>query len=238
MALFLKNEAKDKPWLGILYGQSGVGKTSAAISIDAAIIDLENSSSQYTCMRTAATNSKELYAALKEAYEDDSIKTVAIDTLDACESWFIDEVLAEGRAEFGDKIKELISFPFGGGYARLLDKYVRLCSALEKIATKKCVLVLAHEQVKTVEDPMQGNYDRAILRIYPKAAAHFFGRADFVLYARHEFMVNDGRAVNSKKRAAYAHDGVSFSAKTRLKMPPKFDLTEFAQHVKVTSSNP
>jgi ABC-type dipeptide/oligopeptide/nickel transport system ATPase subunit len=217
MALFKKNETiVPKPWLGVTYGQSGIGKTSAAIALNAAIIDTENGSSQYDCMRVPASNMQELYAALKEAYEDTSIQCVCIDTLDALEPWIIAEVLAEGKKEIGDKVKELKDFPFGGGYAKLYDKYCALCTALERIATRKCVLVLAHEKVRTIDDPTMGSYERSTLKIYDKAAQWFFSRADFVLYARHEFMINEGRAINKKKRAVYSQDGVSFAAKSRL----------------------
>jgi hypothetical protein len=205
------------------------GKTTAAIALNAAIIDTENGSSQYDCMRVPANSMQELYAALKEAYEDTSIACVCIDTLDALEPWIIAEVLAEG------KVKELKDLPFGAGYAKMYDKYCALCTALERIATKKCVLVLAHEKVRTIEDPTMGSYERSTLKIYDKAAQWFFSRADFVLYARHEFMINEGRAINKKKRAVYSQDGVSFAAKSRLKLPAAFDLTEFAKHVTVIS---
>jgi hypothetical protein len=209
------------------------GKTTAAIALGAAIIDTENGSSQYDCMRVPANSMQELYAALKEAHDDDSIKCVCIDTLDAIEPWIIAEVIAEGKKELGDKVKELKDFAFGGGYAKMYDKYCTLCNALEKIAQKKCVLILAHEKVRTIEDPTQGSYERSTLKIYDKAAQWFFSRVDFVLYARHEFMVNDGRAISKKKRAVYSQDGVSFAAKSRLKIPAAFELTELNTHVKV-----
>jgi hypothetical protein len=230
MALFKKNESNTpKPWLGVMFGQSGIGKTSAAIALNAAIIDTENGSSQYDCMRVPANNMQELYAALSEAANDSSINCVCIDTLDAIEPWIIAEVLAEG------KVKELKDLPFGAGYAKMYDKYCALCTALERIAQRKCVLVLAHEKVRTIEDPTMGSYERSTLKIYDKAAQWFFSRADFVLYARHEFMINEGRAISKKKRAVYSQDGVSFAAKTRIKIPAAFELTELVNHVKVNT---
>lgn len=231
--LFKKNEAKDSRWFGIIYSEAGVGKTTAAIKLGAAILDCEGSARQYECNRAEITNTKELYEALKEAYDTEDVQTIAIDGLDSVDNWLLSDVITEGKVEIGDKIKSLSDFPYGQGHQKLLDKHIKLCSTLEKIAQKKNVLILAHAKVKTVSDPtVSSEYDRLMLRLPDKPAQWWFSRVDFVLFARIEFVVANEKAVSKRKRSCYSTDMVSFMAKSRIKeIPECFSLDEIGNYL-------
>lgn len=210
---------RSRPWRVAIYGTPGIGKsTLAAKAPGAFFLDIEDGLVNVDCYKsTPIKNVNELNAWLKWAYEQQDIKTVIVDTLDALDKILTEKVLSDTR---GTK-KSLADFGYGKGYDKLAQLWNVVLDRLDQYArVDKNVLLIGHEQVKKYEDPSSEGYDRYIIQIHQKSANVIFNRSDAVLFAKWETFVRGDedekkKARGTGKRLLYCQETPALMAKNR-----------------------
>lgn len=180
------------PWSIMIYGVSGIGKSSAAtFAPDAIFLNLEDGLARIDCERsehikTFDTFSKHLSFCAKSDY-----KTIVIDTASALEDLLVAEILAEKNATLQNIKVESIAdrkyFPYGEGGVVLRAKWAYIMSLIDRVkSVGKNVVMIAHESVQSVVNPDGEDYLRVGPNIHKKSIDLVTSRLDGVFYLHYE----------------------------------------------------
>lgn len=222
-----------EPYLVLLYGTEGVGKsTFASCAPNPIFIGTEHGSSFLNVDRFAGlTSYKEVLSALKSLSEDShSYKTIVIDSLDWLEPLVWDQVLAE-KGKGKTSIEDI---GYAKGYIFALSYWREIIKELSLLRMKGMnILLIGHSIIKTFHDPsLTEGYDRYQIKLHDKASALFKEFVDFILFANFEtFLFNQGdtfkkaKGGGGKKRILYTQRRPSFDAKSRVNLPFEIDFS-------------
>ena len=223
-----------EPHFVLLYGVDKVGKTTFAANAPKSIIVGPESGSnrvQTSRAKNINTYSDVISAVQWLRNEKHDFKSVGLDSLD----WIEPLLWKELCVKHGVSSIEEVGGGYGKGYTAALDYWSQLISQLKDLREKRGmnVIVIAHSQVKTVNDPLHSlPYDRHMLKLNEKASAKWREAVDAILFATFEdtiFKVNKGdrkakatdvgdvRKLFTVRRAAY-------DAGNRLGLPPELPL--------------
>lgn len=218
------------PWKVVLYGTSGIGKSTLASKAPAPFfLDLENGLREIDAPKTQLlTTYDQFIAGMKFAYES-KYKTIIIDTITALE-----EILAPKAVEAHNssvekerlKVKSLAEIGWGKGSDFIAAEWRKMVLGFEKLqAAGKNVLLVGHDKVEAVKDPMYENYERLNMRVDKKSAYVITERSDAVLFAHVPRFVQDKEdgkgkiAKSSGERVIRCIESPSAVAKNRFQMP-------------------
>lgn len=225
-----------KPPRVLIYGGHGVGKTTFAAGARAPIvIQTEDGCGSLDVARTPlATSIKEVSDYLESlAAEKHDYKTVIVDSLDHLEPLVWDFVCQR------DGKKSIEEYGYGKGYVEAALVWRKLFDMLTKCRDAgMSVVLIAHAEVRTFQDPSSEPYDRWQPKLHKTASAIAQEWADAVLFATMEKTVKRGeranRAVGDGTRMIYTEERPSHYAKNRYPgMPAELPLqwAEFAKHL-------
>jgi hypothetical protein len=90
---------------------------------------------------------------------------------------------------------------FGKGYVAAAEEWRNLLSGLEVLrATKGMgIILIAHDKIKRIEDPLTEGYDSHVLKLHDKAAGLVQEWADIIGYAGYRIFTSKTDAGFSKK---------------------------------------
>lgn len=220
----------ERPTRVVLYGVEGVGKSSfAAKAPDPIFIATEDGTSQLEITRFPLAQDwntllSQVGLLLKENHE---YKTLVLDSLDWAERLCIDHICSNKQ------INTITDLPYGNGFVEVLKQFERLQRGLDGLYKKGMHIVLiAHAQIKTFNNPESENYDRYQLKLYEKVASLFKQWCDCLLFANFETYVSEmGEGFHKRhvaksfgKRVLYTEHRAAFDAKNRYRLPPIMDL--------------
>lgn len=213
----------------VLYGIEGVGKSTFAAGAPKPIwLGLESGTTRLDIARLPeprtwdeAIEGLSLLANEKHDYE-----SVVIDTVNWLEPLCWNKVTG-GKYSIEEHLKG-----FGKGYNAALDHWRTLISVLERLWSERRmhIVLLAHAQTKSFNDPMGPNYDRYEIAMNAKAAGVFKQWVDFVLFAKEEAFgkVDDEKRIKGRSTGArFIHTmwNAAYDAKTRGWMPKQIPLS-------------
>lgn len=208
-----------RAFFALLYGAPKVGKTHlASLAPEPLIIDVDKGSGQLDVARIdAIVNKDALLEALREAFKSEEFKTIVIDSVTAVERLLIKEVLREGKQD------NLEGFGYGKGYQILAQAWNEVLVALERIRDAgKNVILIGHQKLKTVNDPMLETYDRMELDITKNATTAIVAATDAILFYRWKTRVKKEEkgmkrsiGVSTGIREVYTHEKAGFIAGNR-----------------------
>jgi hypothetical protein len=162
---------------------------------------------------------------LKEKHE---FKTLVIDSLD----WLEPLLHAKICIEYKVKTLELAAGGFGKGWGIALDEFVKLRIKLNELRETKGmnIILIAHSQVKTFNDPHnQIAYDKLEMKLHKAASAMWREYVDAVLYVGVEvFSSGDGKTLKTfadDTRYLFTSGTAGYDAKNRMGLPPKVELS-------------
>lgn len=217
-----------RPLRVLVYGVEGVGKsTFGAHAPGSVFLCAEDGVSH---LDVARFPQPKCWADVLEAvrvltHEEHSFKTLVVDTLDWLEPLCWQHVChVTGKAQ----IEEL---PYGKGYVMAAEFWRALCGRLDMLvsARKMNVVFLAHSQIRKVDDPQAGAFDRYRLKLHEKSADVMREWVDAILFARHEVRAvaernGKSRGVSSGHRILHTTWSAAFDAKNRFDLPPVLPL--------------
>ena len=206
----------------LLYGTRGVGTTTLAAALPAAVVvPCDDGVAHVRCNRFApARRFGQLLRALHELHaEPHPFGTVAVDSLDGVERLALDEAAREHGVEHPEQM------PFARGYALALPYWRQLLDQLGRRRDERgthCVLV-GHARADRWGDGGAGGGAAAAERYTPdvhrSASALLQDWCDEVLYAAVGDRPVDAEAPDDR-RAIHTRPARLHAAKNRLGLPP------------------
>ena len=151
-------------------------------------------------------------------------KVLIIDTLDWLEK-LINKHVCE---QYGEGKVSISQFGYGRGYELVRDEVNKICGFLDRINTERdmTIVVTAHAQIKTFQNPLGEPYDRYQIKLQEKTAGVFEEWSDCNLFVNYETHVKKDSKDNHKgigkgERAIYTSETPAFKAKNRYNLPSK-----------------
>lgn len=211
----------------VIYGQHGVGKSTFAAKCPTPIfIQTEDG------LDALGVDAFEKAKSLKDVHdaldyllaEAHTYKTLVIDSLD----WLEKLIFVEVCRETG--VPDIAAIPYGRGYVKAEMHWKDILDKVNELNFKKKMLVclLAHNQIKTFQDPERDNYDRYQLDLQNKAAALVCEFADIIGFATFKTSTNakDGgfgqtvvKAKSTSERVLNLEERAAYTAKNRYGLP-------------------
>lgn len=209
----------------VIYGESGVGKTTLGAQFPKPlIIDAERSSTHLDTPRVFVNTWKDLLATLQEC-KSCEFETIVIDTIDWAELKCVEHVCGvykkNGIEDFG----------YGKGYQYLAEEFIKLLKTSDEIINAgKNVVLLAHSQLRRVEPPDEGiAFDRYEPKLSKKGTPLVVEWCDALLFMFRRTYVEEsatgkGKAKGGKKREICANSASFCLAKNRWEnLPDEFE---------------
>jgi len=212
----------------LLYAPEGLGKSTFASQAPSPIfLAAEDGTAHLDVARFPQPESwAEVMEALRTlAAEKHDYRTVVLDTLD----WL--EPLAWAYICERDGKANIEEYGYGKGYVAALYEWRQLLAELERFRRLDIhVVLLAHSQIRTFNNPEGDNFDRYQLKVQEKAAGVFKEWCDDVLFANYETFAVKGdaakraRGVSSGARLIYTNRKAAYDAKNRHALPESMPL--------------
>lgn len=166
----------------VIAGPGKIGKTTfAAMAPNAIGILTEDGSDNVDAQAfPLAQRLTDVYEAIGVLLnEEHDFQTVFLDSLD----WL--EPMVQAHVCEANGWKNIEAPGFGKGYTAAADEWRNLLNGFEALRAKKGmgVILIAHDKIKRVEDPMTEGYDSHVLKLHDRAAALVSEWADVVGYA-------------------------------------------------------
>lgn len=221
----------------VLYATEGVGKSTFAANAPKPIFLSEpDGTAHLDVHRFPLPQSWQdiLDATDVLATEKHEFETFVIDTADWIEPFIHRDVCQT----FGDKpVESIESFGYGKGYVAALDRWRVLLARLDRLRYEAGmnVVVLAHSQLRTFQNPVGDDYQRYELQLNQKASALLKAWPNALLFANYlEFARKDEktkriRGAGDGRRVIWTEHRPAWDAKTRYPLPGRLalDWTEF-----------
>jgi hypothetical protein len=218
-------KTKLKPPRIVLFGSSGVGKTSFAASMNKPI---------FICTEDGLGKIEVPHFPLAKSFEDvmenlqslinneNDYKTLVIDSLD----WL--EPLVWDKACQDNNWKSIEQPGYGKGYVETLKYWRIYINSLNELREKGfTIMQIAHNQIKRFESPEIEAFDRHELKLHRKAADLILEHSDCCFFANFKLgtvqVKGKGGTMTTKAvsgdRVIYTKETTAFLAKNRYGLP-------------------
>ena len=211
----------------VVFGPPGVGKSTFACGASNVLaLDYEDGLSEIGPDRVKGPSTwEESLSLVREACAGaGDHRTVVVDTIDRLEDQAALEVCRIGVK--GQSMPDLAAFGYGDGYEAVATKWRELLFILESARPKgREVILVAHVQHKTQDDPMLGKYDKFIAALSKRCWGATHRWSDAVLFAQYEAGLIQGMAIMTAARTLYTSAGTGYDAKNRWGLPRAMPLS-------------
>lgn len=166
----------------VIAGPGKIGKTTFAATAPNAIGILTEDGSDAVDANAfpLATSLADVYEAISTLInEQHEFQTVFLDSLDWLEPMVQDHVCkANGW-------KNIEAPGFGKGYIAAGEEWRNLLSGFEALRAQRGmgIILIAHDKIKRIEDPLTEGYDSHVLKLHDRASALVMEWADVIGYA-------------------------------------------------------
>jgi hypothetical protein len=173
----------------VVVGTGKIGKTTFAAMAPNAIGILTEDGADAVDANAfpLASSLTEVYAAIDTLInQDHEFQTLFIDSLDLLEPLVQDHVCK------ANNWKNIEQPGFGKGYVAAAEEWRNLLSGLEVLRANKGmgIILIAHDKIKRIEDPLTEGYDSHVLKLHDRAAGLVQEWADVVGYAGYRIFTN------------------------------------------------
>jgi len=223
----IRQKAKLKPPIVVLYGPGGIGKTTFASKMkQPVIVQAEDGIGKIKCPHFPVADSyTEFEDNLKALINDDSeFKTVVIDSLDWLETLIHEHVCEKNGWP------DISSPSYGKGYMVALETFKEYLGLINQLRNKGfTVLQIAHNEVRRYEDPSLEPRDRHQIKLHRKAADLVIEHSDAVFFANYKIGTiqvkgkSGGMTTKLKQgdRTIFTQETPGFQAKNRFGLEPE-----------------
>ena len=233
----IQKKAKAKPSIVIIYGPSGLGKTTLAVgSKDPIVIQTEEGLGILTKNRDIphfplAKDYDTFYGYLKSLVDEKELpySSLILDSLD----WL--EPLIHQKTCEAHKQPSIESFGYGRGYSESLKYWREVLDLLNRLRNEKSVriVLIAHNQIKAFHDPSTEAYDRHELKMHKAASALVLEASDmclFLNYKKGTVKVQGNKGLTNKTvqsgRILVTTESPAAVAKNRYGLPEEIPVVE------------
>jgi hypothetical protein len=166
----------------VIVGQGKIGKTTFAAMAPKAIGILTEDGADAVDANAfpLATSLADVYTAIDTLInQEHEFQTLFIDSLD----WL--EPLVQDHVCKANNWKNIEQPGFGKGYVAAAEEWRNLLSGLEVLRADKGmgIILIAHDKIKRIEDPLTEGFDSHVLKLHDRAAALVQEWADVIGYA-------------------------------------------------------
>ena len=233
----IQKKAKAKPSIVIIYGPSGLGKTTLAVgSKDPIVIQTEEGLGILTKNRDIshfplAKDYDTFYSYLKSLVDEKELpySSLILDSLD----WL--EPLIHQKTCEAHKQPSIESFGYGRGYSESLKYWREVLDLLNRLRNEKSmrIVLIAHNQIKAFHDPSTEAYDRHELKMHKAASALVLEASDmclFLNYKKGTVKVQGNKGLTNKTvqsgRILVTTESPAAVAKNRYGLPEEIPVVE------------
>lgn len=226
MASFLEEKTligkQAKPYMALLYGQGGVGKSTIAAQAESPFfLDLEGGAFHLDVPKSADLISdpnmllQYMNALLNEVHE---YKTIVIDSLSTLETIMTQSVFAKHSLSHGGRAKSIEDYGYGKGYIYLVSAWQGFMGMVKKMNNKGLnVILIGHRKIGVFETPNGSQYKYYTVNLFDSDKNSVLRlvteQCDLVA-----FIAFDNRLVDSESQ------GIIPNAPTRRFVPKKKSL--------------
>lgn len=207
----------------VLYGAEGVGKSSLCASIKPRplLLDTEKGSRHIEVDRVDVKDwrdLKQIYMEVLSLKKRNELpyQTIVIDSIERLEEMLIEYVCSTNQKN------NIEDWGYGKGYVYLKQSFTKFLASLDALCDVGLNLVIVgHSEVKRVNDPLLGDYDRHEIRLTRQNAPVLKEWANEILFMRFHTLIKEGegfaksRAIGGKKRLLCCQHHPAFDAKSR-----------------------
>lgn len=228
----IQRTRKNRPPFMVIYGDHGIGKTTFGASAPNPIFIATEDGQAYVdadsfglCETSVAVTGC-IKTLLEEKHD---YKTCVVDSLD-----WLERVINKEVAERAGKAS-VEEIPFGVGFGTVAAEFGNIISGLGKLRDEAgmCVILLAHAEVKPVNDPTKPALDRLQIKLNKRCAAIAREAVDLVGCAYLDSVVREeGEGLRKRLRVVGkpAHmvtfdKSDAFDSKNRLGIKSPLDFT-------------
>ena len=166
----------------VVVGQGKIGKTTfAAMAPNAIGILTEDGADMVNANAfPLASSLNDVYSAIDTLInEEHEFQTLFIDSLDWLEPMVQEHVCKQNNW------KNIEQPGFGKGYVAAAEEWRNLLSGLEVLRSAKGmgIILIAHDKIKRIEDPLTEGFDSHVLKLHDRAGALVSEWADVIGYA-------------------------------------------------------
>lgn len=224
---------KAKPPRILVHGMPGIGKTTFACAAPSPIV--MQTEDGLGVLDVPAFPMPKTYNEVMEALvalysEEHDYQTLVIDSLD-----WLEPIVWQGACE-ANEWESIESPSYGKGYVEALIYWRRFFQAVTSLRDDKgmTIIMIAHSDIKRVEDPSFPAYDRVDIKMHKRAAALAEEYCDVIGLARMQVAtVSEDKGFNAKRTRATTTGArelltvgqPGFLAKNRYNLPSKIPLS-------------
>jgi len=225
----------------ILYGQSGMGKTTLAtlapkpvfVATDDGVDEIVHPVTGEPLARYKADTFQDVRNILNQPALFKGFETIVLDTATECQNYGVTHVL-ENVTKDGQYMKNLEAFGYSKGYVHLSDHMNLVRHDLQKLCDLgfNVIVICQQAPVKRSEAGVE-DYLKDAPKLVFRPGVGATAALDFVEWAGHCFRVGYGdlrvkgkRVQSSGDRVVFVHPEVHFEAKSRT-IPGSFPVVSF-----------
>jgi hypothetical protein len=173
----------------VIAGQNKIGKSTFASSAPNAIGILTEQGMDAIDSQAfpVATSLSDVYAAIGTLIDEPhDFQAVYLDSLD----WL--EPLLQAHVCAANGWAHIEAPGFGKGYVAAAEEWRTLLTGLDALRNQRNmgVILIAHDKIKRIEDPLTEGYDSHVLKLHDRASALVLEWADVIGYAGYRTFVN------------------------------------------------
>ena len=177
----------------VVVGPNKIGKTTFASQAPGAIgILTEDGADAVDASAFPLCKSlQDVYSAITTLLKDKhEFSSVFIDSLD----WL--EPLLHAHVCESNKWANIEAPGYGKGYIAAADEWRVLLSGLDALRAERnmAIILIAHDKIKRIDDPMTDGYDSHVLKLHDRASALIMEWADVIGYAGYKIVTRQNDA--------------------------------------------
>lgn len=173
----------------VIAGPGKIGKTTfAAMAPNSiGIITEEGQDAVDAQAFPLATSLTDVYEAIGVLLNDEhDFQTLFVDSLDWLEPLVHEHVCAQNNW------KTIEAPGYGKGYIAAADEWRNILAGFEELRKQKNmgIILIAHDKIKRVDDPLTDGYDSHVIKLHDRAAALVQEWADIIGYAGYQIFTS------------------------------------------------
>lgn len=222
----MKRESIKPPFM-VIYGPSGVGKTTFPFSgVNPLYLPTEDGAGEMalnTLKEGVFTSYDEFLDALTYVYKNGSeleLSALVTDSIDHLEPMVWQKICEMGDVDSIEKYDG----GYGKGYIEADKLWMRIINGMIKIRDKHniAIVVLAHDIVRNVNDPQHGAYDAHELKLHKRAVALWKEKVDMIGLLKNSIAVDakTKKAKGGTVPTLHVRPSAAYTAKTRYRAMP------------------